>query len=170
MERDPDNIWWIPMSECLDGWLYQIVGRRARLGIYRAAEQTFTILDHDYEETSLFHENHWDDNPSTGTAKPVRPLEPAPAGASAAEVIAFLEGAHRRYWNYTTERKDGLYVGVIYRDREHVEVFRSHDFGEAFDRARDEAATRNTRIAEDRRRGPGGLNAEDRNDGDAHRT
>jgi hypothetical protein len=152
-ERDPNAAWWIPMNECLDGWLYEIVGRRARLGIYRAEHQTFTILDHEYEETSLFHENHWDDNPSTGTAKPVRPLEQVTVGASRAELIAFLESAHRRYWNYRTEWKDGQYVGVISRGREHLDVFSSQDFGEAFDNARDEAAARNTKTAEERQRG-----------------
>ena len=64
----------IPISECKDGWLYQVPCRNAFFGVYNEKTQDFTIARYKFGEWYLFEEIHWDACSTFGTARPMEEI------------------------------------------------------------------------------------------------
>ena len=79
----------IPMDQCKEGFLYIIDARNSKLGIYNEADKSFTISRHKFGSNFLFEEFHWDADPSSGTAKPLKEVMKVPA-MSDEEKLIFL--------------------------------------------------------------------------------
>lgn len=68
----------IPVSECLDGHLYQIDARNASCGVYIAEKKAFEIRRVKFGGAFLDLELHWDSDDKHGTAKPIMLVEEVP--------------------------------------------------------------------------------------------
>lgn len=74
-----DNISeYIKMENLRDGYLYRVVARNARYGIWIKEQSAFLICRVKLGPPYLFEEYHYDFHPNYGTAKPIEELEQAP--------------------------------------------------------------------------------------------
>ncbi len=83
---------YIKIEDLKDGWLYEIDGRNASLGIWSASKRTFLISRHKYRDNFLFEEDHFDSftigkDPSYATVLPLREIEKVP---NEAEILTYL--------------------------------------------------------------------------------
>jgi len=89
---------YIKIMDLKDGWLYEIEGRTASLGIWSATNRTFLVSRYKFGDNFIFPEDHFDaftmgkDTPN-GTVLPLRAIEKAPIDINfydEAELLAYL--------------------------------------------------------------------------------
>jgi hypothetical protein len=91
---------YLKMEELKDGYLYEVIARNAKYGIWNSDTQGFTISRIKFGSNFLFEEYHYD-CPSFATAQPVKEIEKAPSGAGEKEVLEYLnkfEGDRAYMW------------------------------------------------------------------------
>ena len=91
-----NEIKYLPMSECKDGYLYHIKARNAEIGIYNQKEMAFTISRIKFSNNFLFDEYHWDigqvtpDMKCFGTVKPIKEIKKTPEFKTEKEKLDYL--------------------------------------------------------------------------------
>ncbi len=89
---------YIKLEDLKDGWLYEIDGRLASLGIWSSLKRTFLVSRWKYGDNFLFGEDHFDaftmgkDTPN-GTVLPLREIEKVPVDidyTDEAEALPYL--------------------------------------------------------------------------------
>jgi len=83
---------YMKMCELKDGYLYRIVARRAKVGIWISERTSFVISRVKFGHNYLFEELHWDSNEFHGTAKPLYCIQKSPV-----EPEVFLK-KHSHLW------------------------------------------------------------------------
>jgi len=68
---------YIKMEDLKEGYLYRIIARNARYGIWKADEQSFIISRIKFGDNFLFPEYHYD-CPAFATAQPLKEIEQSP--------------------------------------------------------------------------------------------
>ena len=102
----------ITIEQCKPGWLYQIIGRNADVGIYDPEQKGFKISRHKFGSIFIDNEFHWHADPRFGTAKPIREIEEAPKFANNQDMVAYLEQ------KYEELKARGPIPGWTHRDTE----------------------------------------------------
>jgi hypothetical protein len=65
----------IPIYKCKDGFVYRLTARNIRYGVWEEKRRVFRGIRIKFMERFLDTENHWDEGPPHGTAKPVEEIE-----------------------------------------------------------------------------------------------
>ena len=78
MKGNQDNT--IPLSECRNGWVYELSSRNLTFGVFVQATNGFIGIRQKFSNRYLATEYHWDTGEPFGTACPKEELEPAPPG------------------------------------------------------------------------------------------
>jgi hypothetical protein len=84
---------YMKVNHLKDGWLYRIIARNARFGIWRESTGEFLISRFKFHDNYIFPEIHWDLSDSFGTAKPLEEIEKSPFDPedyNGAEMIEYL--------------------------------------------------------------------------------
>lgn len=68
---------YLKMDELKDGYLYEIIARNAKYGIWVSDRKSFVISRIKFGENFVFEECHYD-CPDFATAQPIREIEKAP--------------------------------------------------------------------------------------------
>lgn len=97
---------YIKIEDLKEGWLYEIDGRCASLGIWSVLKDNkfFIVSRYKYGDNFPFGEWHYDSD--EGTAKPLKEIEEVPIEVSydnVAEILAYLN-AKREELNENSER------------------------------------------------------------------
>lgn len=69
---------YIKIEDLKDGYLYEIDGRNASLGVWAADKYCFFVSRTKFGDNFLSIESHYDDDPPYGTAKPLKEVERVP--------------------------------------------------------------------------------------------
>lgn len=84
MERE---LKYLKIDELKDGYLYRILARNAKYGIWKAEKKSFIISRVKFGDNYIFEEDHWDADPNYGTAKPLKEIEKYPEGQDMLEYL-----------------------------------------------------------------------------------
>lgn len=96
---------YIKMDDLENGYLYRIIARNARLGIWYEDHRSFLISRFKFGSNFLFEEFHWD-CPAFATARPLEKLEKSPFDLSEGcsgiepEIIKYLNAKSGPYGYY----------------------------------------------------------------------
>lgn len=75
------HIKYIPLDECKHGFLYRIIARNLKHGIFNKSENGFIGIRTKFNSRFLDTEYHWDNEPlAFATVKPIKEIEKVPDG------------------------------------------------------------------------------------------
>lgn len=80
---------YLKMKELKDGYLYEIIARNAKYGIWSAEKEAFLISRIKFDDNFLFEEHHYD-CPAFATAQPIREIEKAPKWYEEKNILKYL--------------------------------------------------------------------------------
>jgi len=69
---------YVKVEDCKHGYLYFILARNSKVGVYNEKTRGFIISRHKFGNNYLFEEYHWDYNETFGTTKPILEIEKCP--------------------------------------------------------------------------------------------
>jgi hypothetical protein len=88
---------YLKMEELKDGYLYEIIARNAKYGIWRSMSQGFIISRIRFGDNFLFEEHHYDCE-GLATAQPIKEIERSPFTIK--DLTGELEEKEREFWQY----------------------------------------------------------------------
>ena len=65
----------IPIYKCKDGFVYRLDARNIRYGVWEEERGVFRGIREKFGVKFLDSEDHWDEGPPHGTAKPIEEIE-----------------------------------------------------------------------------------------------
>lgn len=92
-----DTDQYISMNDCEDGYLYKIIARNAKIGIYCAKDRCFKISRNKLNLNFIDTEDHWDTGEPFGTVKPLEKIEKVPPMENK-QLLRFLNKKNKEYF------------------------------------------------------------------------